>query len=171
MAFPGAVVILSRRRVFADALAHTLARRGFSVTVRSRPLEPLLRVQASHGIPDQGCCVLDLGGGRAAELAQIRALRVARPELRLLLLAPQADHAHVASALSAGAAGVVEMVACVKAIQTDTVPPTINYQVPDPACDLDYVPHKARPLAMRVALSNSFGFGGTNACLALRRFE
>jgi 3-oxoacyl-[acyl-carrier-protein] synthase II len=50
------------------------------------------------------------------------------------------------------------------------VPPTINLEHPDPECDLDYVPHKARPLAIEYALSNSFGFGGTNGALLFKRF-
>ncbi|MBU6401128.1 MAG: beta-ketoacyl-ACP synthase II [Verrucomicrobia bacterium] len=70
-----------------------------------------------------------------------------------------------------GAAGAVEMAVCAKAIQTDTVPPTINYQHPDPQCDLDYVPNTARQLHVEVALDNSFGFGGHNATIAARKFR
>jgi len=70
-----------------------------------------------------------------------------------------------------GAAGAVEMVACAKAIQTDTIPPTINYQVPDPECDLDYVPNTARQAKVNVIVNNSFGFGGHNASVIARKFE
>ena len=70
-----------------------------------------------------------------------------------------------------GAAGAVETIVCAKAIQTDIAPPTINYQIPDPACDLDYVPNHAREMKIQAALSNSFGFGGTNGTLVLRRFQ
>ena len=71
-----------------------------------------------------------------------------------------------------GASGAIESVACVKAIQTGIVPPTINYETPDPECDLDYVPNKSRKLeSVRVVLKNSFGFGGQNACLVFKRFE
>jgi len=70
-----------------------------------------------------------------------------------------------------GAAGAVEAVACVKSLETGWAPPTINYEHPDPECDLDYIPNEARQLNPRVALSNSFGFGGHNACLILRRWE
>ena len=70
-----------------------------------------------------------------------------------------------------GAAGAVEAIACAKTLETGWVHPTINYENPDPECDLDYVPNQARKLDPRVALSNSFGFGGHNACLAFRRWE
>src|SRR5450432_3012052 len=69
-----------------------------------------------------------------------------------------------------GAAGAVEMAACAKALQTDTVPPTINLQVPDPACDLDYVPNTARPMKVNAIVNNSFGFGGHNASIAAKKF-
>src|ERR1051325_661908 len=69
-----------------------------------------------------------------------------------------------------GAAGAVEMVACTKAIQTDTVPPTINYDVPDPACDLDYVPNTARQTKVNAVINNSFGFGGHNASILAKKF-
>ncbi len=69
-----------------------------------------------------------------------------------------------------GAAGAVEMVVCAKAIQTDLVPPTINYEFPDPECDLDYVPNAARPMKVNVVVNNSFGFGGHNATLLAKKF-
>jgi 3-oxoacyl-[acyl-carrier-protein] synthase II len=69
-----------------------------------------------------------------------------------------------------GAAGGVEAIFTVLAIKNRIVPPTINYETPDPDCDLDYVPNESRRATINVALSNSFGFGGTNATLAFRRF-
>lgn len=68
------------------------------------------------------------------------------------------------------AAGVVELVICVMALRKGIVPPTINYQTPDPVCDLDYVPNQARELRFRHVLSNSFGFGGQNISLVASRF-
>ena len=69
-----------------------------------------------------------------------------------------------------GGSGGIEAVAAVLAIGHGVVPPTINYQTPDPACDLDVVPNQAREQIINTALSNSFGFGGHNVCLAFRRF-
>ena len=69
-----------------------------------------------------------------------------------------------------GAAGAVEMIVCAKALETDTVPPTINYEVPDPECDLDYVPKIARNMRVNAIVNNSFGFGGHNASLVARKF-
>jgi 3-oxoacyl-[acyl-carrier-protein] synthase II len=69
-----------------------------------------------------------------------------------------------------GAAGAIEMAICAKAIQTDSVPPTINYQFPDPECDLDYVPNTARQMKVNAIISNSFGFGGHNASIAAKKF-
>ena len=70
-----------------------------------------------------------------------------------------------------GAAGAVEAIFCTLALADGVLPPTINYDTPDPACDLDYIPNEAREADVRIAVSNSFGFGGHNACLVLRRFE
>jgi 3-oxoacyl-[acyl-carrier-protein] synthase II len=69
-----------------------------------------------------------------------------------------------------GAAGAVEMVVCAKALQTDIVPPTINYETPDPECDLDYVPNKAREMKVNAIVNNSFGFGGHNASILAKKF-
>ncbi len=68
-----------------------------------------------------------------------------------------------------GAAGAVETIACVKTIESGTIHPTINLAEPDPQCDLDYVPNVARQTRVDVAMSNSFGFGGHNCCLVLKR--
>jgi 3-oxoacyl-[acyl-carrier-protein] synthase II len=70
-----------------------------------------------------------------------------------------------------GASGTLEAVVCAKVIQENLLPPTINYETPDPACDLDYVPNQARPAQPKHVMSNSFGFGGHNATLILSRFE
>ncbi len=70
-----------------------------------------------------------------------------------------------------GAAGGIEAVFTALAIKEGVIPPTINYETPDPECDLDYVPNAARDARIRAALSNSFGFGGTNGVLVFRRFE
>lgn len=87
-----------------------------------------------------------------------------------------ADHLAVSSIKSMtghlmGAAGALEAIVCILSLDSGWVPPTVNYENPDPACDLDYVPNQARELLPQVALSNSFGFGGHNGCLAFRRWE
>ena len=70
-----------------------------------------------------------------------------------------------------GAAGAVEAMFCVLAVENGVLPPTINYEEPDPACDLDYIPNEPREADVRTAVSNSFGFGGHNATIVVRRFE
>ena len=71
---------------------------------------------------------------------------------------------------SLGAAGSLDAAACVKTITEAAIHPTVNYDVPDPECDLDYVPNQSRPADVQVALSNAFGFGGQNACLVFRKY-
>jgi 3-oxoacyl-[acyl-carrier-protein] synthase II len=70
-----------------------------------------------------------------------------------------------------GAAGALEAAICVKALNNNIIPPTINYEYPDPDCDLDYVPNEARPSELTYVMSNSFGFGGHNATIILNRFN
>jgi 3-oxoacyl-[acyl-carrier-protein] synthase II len=70
-----------------------------------------------------------------------------------------------------GASGAVEAIACIKTVTDGIIHPTINYEYPDPDCDLDYVPNTARKKEVRAALSNSFGFGGQNACIVFKKFE
>jgi 3-oxoacyl-[acyl-carrier-protein] synthase II len=70
-----------------------------------------------------------------------------------------------------GSAGTLEAIACVKTIQTGTIHPTINYETPDPECDLDYIPNQAREKRITLAISNAFGFGGHNAVAAVRKYS
>lgn len=70
-----------------------------------------------------------------------------------------------------GAAGGIEAIFTIKAIKDGIIPPTINYDTPDPDCDLDYVPNESRKQDIEAALSNSLGFGGHNATIAFKRFE
>jgi 3-oxoacyl-(acyl-carrier-protein) synthase len=70
-----------------------------------------------------------------------------------------------------GATGALEAIFCIQAIRTGILPPTIHYQTPDPACDLDFIPNQARRARVEVALDNAFGFGGHNAVLAFRAYR
>jgi len=69
-----------------------------------------------------------------------------------------------------GGAGAVETIICARTIQEGVIPPTINLETPDPECDLNYTPLTAKEATVDVTLSNSFGFGGHNACIMLRRY-
>ena len=70
-----------------------------------------------------------------------------------------------------GAAGAIEAIFTTLAVNRDVLPPTINYEQPDPECDLDYIPNESRQADITVGVSNSFGFGGHNACIVVRKFE
>jgi len=70
-----------------------------------------------------------------------------------------------------GASGSLEAAVCVMAIQREQLPPTMNLEVPDPDCDLDYIPNKARSMAIETVMSNSFGFGGHNSSLVFSKFQ
>lgn len=91
-------------------------------------------------------------------------------------LGEQAYKAHISSTKSMtghmlGATGAVEAIAAVKALETGIIPPTIGYKEPDPECDLDYTPNKAVEAPVTMALSTTFGFGGHNACIVLRKYK
>ena len=102
------------------------------------------------------------------DLAETRAIKSALGE-RAYAVPVSSTKSMIGHAL--GAAGALEAIACVMSIREGMIHPTVNYETPDPECDLDYVPNDARSAPVGVALSNSFGFGGQNACLVLRRFD
>jgi 3-oxoacyl-[acyl-carrier-protein] synthase II len=85
---------------------------------------------------------------------------------KLAISSTKSMHGHLM-----GGAGALEAIAAIQAIRTGIIPPTLNYEVPDPDCDLDYVPNEARPADVRVSLSNSVGLGGHNACVIFQRYE
>jgi 3-oxoacyl-[acyl-carrier-protein] synthase II len=70
-----------------------------------------------------------------------------------------------------GAAGGIELIACIFALRDNLIPPTINYETPDPECDLDYVPNQTRAAKLTTAMSNSLGFGGHNASVVIKKFQ
>jgi 3-oxoacyl-[acyl-carrier-protein] synthase II len=70
-----------------------------------------------------------------------------------------------------GAASVLEAITCALVVKNDVIPPTINYETPDPECDIDCVPNQARKQTVKVALNNSYAFGGNNASLVLTKFN
>ena len=100
-------------------------------------------------------------------------------ETRVLKLALGEEKAHATPVSSTkgatghclGAAGAVEAIFTILALQRGVLPPTINYEQPDPKCDLDYIPNEARPQQVEIGVSNSFGFGGHNACVVFRRWN
>ena len=109
--------------------------------------------------------------GTATPLGDVAETRAVRK-----VFGPSADRLVISSTKSAighllGASGGVELVATILGLVNSVVPPTLNLDNPDPACDLDYVPNSPRDLPIRRAMSNSFGFGGHNACLVVSRFE
>jgi 3-oxoacyl-[acyl-carrier-protein] synthase II len=105
---------------------------------------------------------------RLGDLAETRALKsaVGPHARRLMISSTKSQLGHLL-----GASGGVELIASALAIHTRVLPPTINLDDPDAECDLDYIPHVAREVRVDRVVSNSFGFGGHNACLLLGRYE
>jgi 3-oxoacyl-[acyl-carrier-protein] synthase II len=104
--------------------------------------------------------------GDVAEVRAVKAVFGERARNGLIVSSTKSMTGHLL-----GAAGVVESVVCAKVIQSGIIPPTINLDSPSEECDLDFVPHKAREHKVKVALNNSFGFGGHNATVCISAFE
>ena len=127
------------------------------------------------------CCVLCVVCCVLCAVCSPRPSFLAPPDLfeTIAYKATFGDHAqnlHISSIKgstghSLGAAGAFEAVACVKAIETGMIPPTINYETPDPECDLNYTPNKPVKADVRVALSDNLGFGGHNGVVVFKKIE
>lgn len=102
------------------------------------------------------------------DLAEVRAIKRAFGEYayKIPVSSTKSMHGH-----TLGAAGAIELIVCLLAIRDQILPPTINLEQPDRECDLDFIPNRARPARVEVAMSNSFGFGGHNATLVVRKWE
>jgi len=128
-----------------------------------------LALQRAGLRPDQvGYINAHATGTPTGDPAEVQAIRDALGEHahRVAVSATKSMTGHLL-----GAAGALEAAICVQVLRHGLIPPTINLDDPDPACDLDCVPHRARPATVEVALSNSFGFGGHNSCLVLRAWR
>jgi 3-oxoacyl-[acyl-carrier-protein] synthase II len=160
--------------IYAELVGYGMSADAFHITAPSEDGDGGMRVMAS---------ALDDARVPPAEIDYINAHGTSTPfndKLETLaikrLFGEQAGKLAISSTKSMtghllGAAGGLEAGITVLAIKHQIAPPTINYQTPDPECDLDYVPNAARPMSIRYALSNSFGFGGTNGALLFKKFD
>jgi nodulation protein E len=174
----GAVAVLERLDDAKARGAEILAEiAGFGMTADAgdivQPSELGASDAMSFALKEGGLNPEDIGyvnahgtGTLANDATETRAIKrsFAGHAAKLMVSSTKSMHGH-----ALGAAGAVELVATVMALKDGVVPPTINYQRPDPACDLDYVPNAARQAKIGAALSNSFAFGGLNAVLAFKR--
>ncbi|MCX6552150.1 MAG: beta-ketoacyl-ACP synthase II [Acidobacteria bacterium] len=161
-------------RIYAEVVGYGATADAFHITAPSEDGDGAVRVMQT---------ALDVAGARVDEVQYINAHGTSTPfNDKLETLAVRRLFGDAASGLGIsstksmtghllGASGGLEAGITALAIHHQTMPPTINQDTPDPECDLDYVPWKARKAPITYALSNSFGFGGTNAALLMRRFD
>jgi 3-oxoacyl-[acyl-carrier-protein] synthase II len=161
-------------KILCEVLGYGLSGDAYHISAPSEDGDGPMRVMA-NAVKDAGLRLEDVHYINAHGTATTVGDKVETLAIKRLF----GDHARSLSVSSTksmtghllGAAGGLEAVLTIMAIRDQKAPPTINLENPDPDCDLDYVPNVARPMPIRNALSNSFGFGGTNACLALARYE
>src|SRR5688572_3413909 len=160
-------------RIYAEVVGYGMNSDAYHITAPSEEGEGAVRcmelalADANMG-KDQVGYINAHGTSTMADVIETKAIKQVFGEraLRIPVSSTKSMTGHLL-----GAAGGIEAVFSILAIHHGILPPTINLDHPDPECDLDYVPHKARPATVNVALSNSFGFGGVNACLLFKKPE
>lgn len=161
-------------RIYAEVVGYGCSADAYHLTAPAPGGEGAIRAMKmaleSAGIATDGVGYINAHGtstplGDKLETMAIKAVFGERAR-QVPVSSTKSMHGHLL-----GAAGGVEAAACLLAMKNQVIPPTINYEFPDPECDLDYVPNQARPAKLTVALSNSFGFGGHNATLIFRKLE
>src|SRR5688572_29701147 len=160
--------------IYCELVGYGMSADAFHITAPSEDGDGGMRVMASAlddaGVPPSQIDYINAHGTSTPFNDKLETLAIKR------LFCEHASKLAISSTKSMtghllGAAGGLEAGITVLAIKHQTAPPTINYQTPDPECDLDYVPNAARPMSIRYALSNSFGFGGTNGALLFKKFD
>ncbi len=160
-------------RIYAEVIGYAMNSDAYHITAPPEEGEGAVRCM-EMAIKDAGVAKTDIGYINAhgtstmADAIETKAIKHVFGEqaYRIPVSSTKSMTGHLL-----GAAGGIEAVFSILALHHGILPPTINLDQPDPACDLDYVPNKARPTKTQVALSNSFGFGGVNACLLFRRCD
>ena len=159
-------------KIYAEILGYGLSCDAFNMTI---PSEKGIRKVMEKGIRNSGIKKEDVDyisahgtGTGPNDKAETRAMKDVFGDL-----AKDIPVSSIKSMLghTMGTASALEAATCCLAIQNSIIPPTINYETPDPECDLDYVPNKSREKEVNIALNNSYAFGGNNACLVLRKYE
>jgi 3-oxoacyl-[acyl-carrier-protein] synthase II len=167
----------ARRRgvkVYAELVGYGMSADAYHITAPSEDGDGAYRVMhaamTSAGIPPDKIDYINAHGTSTPHGDKVETLAIRRTfgehATKLAVSSTKSMTGHLL-----GAAGGLEAGITALAVHHQTAPPTINLECPDPACDLDYVPNRSRPMPIEYALSNSFGFGGTNAALVLKRFE
>lgn len=158
-------------RIYAEVIGYAMNSDAYHITAPPEEGEGAVRCM-EMAVKDAGVAKTDIGYINAhgtstmADAIETKAIKqvFGTQALQIPVSSTKSMTGHLL-----GAAGGIEAVFSILALYHGILPPTINLDHPDPACDLDYVPHHARPASPQVALSNSFGFGGVNACLLFRR--
>ncbi|RMG98670.1 MAG: beta-ketoacyl-[acyl-carrier-protein] synthase II [Deltaproteobacteria bacterium] len=161
-------------RIIAEIVGYGANSDAFHITMPPKDGEGAQRCMRlaldDAGVPPEAVGYINAHAtSTAADVIETRAIRAvfgAHADKGLAVSSTKSMHGHLL-----GAAGGIETAICALALERGVLPPTINLDDPDPECDLDYVPHTARKAQVEYALNNSFGFGGTNASLLLRRVE
>ena len=161
-------------RIYAEVAGYAMTSDAFHITAPDETQSGVIRVMrkavADAGVKPENIDYINVHGTSTplGDISETRAIKKLFGEhaYKLAISSTKSSTGHLL-----GAAGGVEAVFSILALYRQTIPPTINYENPDPECDLDYVPNTARAAKLNYALSNGFGFGGTNAALVFKKYE